>query len=105
MNKMNNSGEVLKMNRVIAGDYKGKGVLCPLLGKPQITLPMFKTLEISRETVESYEVQNEVSQMWKNANRFFTKDKYRIAINFKDGKRSLLEVDERIFGIITKELF
>lgn len=93
------------MNRIIAGDYKGKGVLCPLFGKPGITLPMFRTLEISKDTVESYEVQNEVSQMWKNANRVFTKDRYRIAINFKDGKRSLLEVDERTFRIITKELF
>lgn len=93
------------MNRVIAGDYKGKGVLCPLLGTPRITLPMFRTLEINKDTVESYEVQNEVSQMWKNANRVFSKDRYRIAINFKDGKRSLLEVDERIFRIITKELF
>lgn len=105
MNTINNAGEVFKVNNVIAGDYKGKGVLCPLLGNPKITLSMLKTLEISRETVESYEVQNEVSQMWKNANRFFAKDKYRIAINFKDGKRSLLEVDERIFRIITKELF
>lgn len=93
------------MNRVIAGDYKGKGVLCPLLGKPRITLPMLRTLEINKGTVESYEVQNEISQMWKNANRVFTKDRYRIAINFKDGKRSLLEVDERLFRIITKELF
>ena len=93
------------MYLIIAGDYKGKGVLCPLFGKPGITLPMFRTLEISKDTVESYEVQNEVSQMWKNANRVFTKDRYRIAINFKDGKRSLLEVDERTFRIITKELF
>lgn len=93
------------MNRVIAGDYKGQGILCPLLGKPKITLPMLKTVGISKDTVESYEVQNEVSQMWKNMNRAFTKDRYRIAINFKDGKRSLLEVDERIFRIITKELF
>lgn len=93
------------MNRVIAGDYKWHGVSCPLLGKPKITLPMLKTLEISKKTVESYEVQNEVSQMRKNMNRFFTKDHYRIAINFKDGKRSLLEVDERLFRIITKELF
>ena len=45
------------MNRIIAGDYKGKGVLCPLFGKPGITLPMFRTLEISKDTVESYEVQ------------------------------------------------
>ena len=70
------------MNRIIAGDYKGKGVLCPLFGKPGITLPMFRTLEISKDTVVSYVVQYEVRQMFKNANRVLKKDRFMIAINF-----------------------
>lgn len=74
------------MNRVIAGDYKWQGVLCPLLGKPKITLPMLKTLEISKKTVESYEVQNEVSQMWKNMNRFLQKTTTGLQLTLRTGK-------------------
>lgn len=113
------------MNKVIAGDYKGKGILCPLGGVPQITLPMFKKIKIIKENVESYEVQNTDSK--KSASSAIgraaigaallgpvgivagvsakNKNSYQIAISFTDGKRSLIEVDQRIYKEIMKQLF
>lgn len=85
------------MNKVIAGDYKLHSVLCPLGGVPRITLPGFKVLLINKDTVESYETINEVHQAGRGKNQ--------ISIQFKDGKKSLLEVDDRIFRKITIALF
>lgn len=85
------------MNKVIAGDYKGQGVLCPLWSKPRITLPFFKIAIIDKTNVDSYEVVDRDGSTKRGV--------HRVAIQFKDGKRSLLEVDDRIFKAITVELF
>lgn len=112
------------MNRVIAGDYKGQGVMSSL-GKVTITLPMFKTVKINKETVEEYEVINESSKKSASSaigraavGAFFlgpvgvaaglsakSKGTHQVAILFKDGKKSLLEVDDKIFRAITVSLF
>ena len=112
------------MNRVVAGDYKGQGVMVSM-GTPIITLPMFKTVKINRETVSEYEVLTESSRksaasaMGKAAvGAFFlgsvgiaaglsakSKGTYQIAIQFRDGKRSLLEVDDKIYKAIIRRLF
>lgn len=112
------------MNRVIAGDYKGQGMM-RMGNSVQITLPMFKMVKLNRSTVAEYEVLNETmrtsssSAMGRAAlGSFFLgpagaaaalgakqKGTYWIAIQFKDGKRSLLEVDDKYFRAITVALF
>ena len=114
---------------VIAGDYKGTLVsstasLLKMERKIQIG-PAIKPQRINRETVESYEVLNEISQVSSvsAAGRaalgsvFFgpagmaaglgarKKGTYWVAIQFKNGKRSLLEVNERLLRDITIALF
>ena len=112
------------MNRVVAGDYKGQGVMSSF-GSPVITLPWLKTLKIDKETVEEHEVITEESRKSATSavGRAFvgslflgpvglaaglsakSKGTYQIAIQFKDGKRSLLEVDGKIYKAIVQKLF
>lgn len=112
------------MNKVIAGDYKGQGIMRTANGIC-ITLPMFKTLSIRKDTVDSYEVLDKSTQTSSfdavrrasNWSFFFgkagyaaalgakTKGTYRIAVRFKDGKKSLLELDEKTFYALSMELF
>lgn len=112
------------MNKVVAGDYKGKGVSagfkCPV-----ITLPMFKTIKLNADTVSIYEVLNQDSRMSSSsavgraivgsailgpigmvaAMGAKNKESYMIALQFKDGKKSLLEVDNTIYKALIKSLF
>lgn len=112
------------MNTVIAGDYKGQGVL-KAFGGVCITLPMFKTLKICKETVKDYEIIDKNTQISsfdavRRANNWSflmgnagyaaalgakSKRTFLIAIEFKDGKKSLLEVNDQIFRAITIALF
>ena len=112
------------MNRVIAGDYKRQGIMKVRNGVC-ITLPMFKSIKIAKETVAEYEVINTTvsvsssSAMTRAAvGSFFfgpaglaaglgakRNGAYWIAVQFKDGKRSLLEVDDKLFRAITISLF
>lgn len=113
------------MNKVIAGDYKGKSVTCPLLSKPRIIAAGLKVILIDKDTVEQYEVAGEQSQIDSGSafNRAVVgtalfgpmgfmagatakrKGIHQIAILFKDGKRSLIEVDDRIYRQIMISLF
>lgn len=110
-------------NTVVAGDYKGRPV--QNYGKLYISLSFSKTLDISKQTVEEYEVldgsekTSGTSAVGRAAvGAFFLgpiglaaglsakkKGTYNIAIQFKDGKKSLLEVDEKIYKAIMQVLF
>lgn len=112
------------MNKVIAGDYAGQGVMRSWKAV-QITLPMFKMVKINKDNVAQYEVLNEAIQTSTASavgratlGSFFLgpagaaaalgakrKGVYWVAIQFKDGKRSLLEVDDKLFRAITIALF
>lgn len=112
------------MNTVIAGDRKGNSVIFSPRGEPQIGT-FFKVLKISKKTVEACEVLNETIQTSTASavgratlGSFFLgpagaaaalgakrKGVYWVAIQFKDGKRSLLEVDDKLFRAITIALF
>lgn len=111
-------------NAVVNGDYKGK-VVAQGGGKAFISLGLFKSIDLNSSTIESYEVLDEQHQ--KSAASAVgraalggallgpvgllagvaakTKGAYYVAIQFKDGKRSLLEVDDKIYKAIVKELF
>lgn len=112
------------MNKVIAGDYAGQGIM-KNWKTVQITLPMFKMVKITKENVANYEVLDKTMRTSSSsalgratlASCFLgaagvaaamgakQKGTYWIAIEFKDGKRSLLEVDDKLFRAITISLF
>lgn len=114
-------------NKVIAGDYEKKEVSCSG-GKAVINLggwPVHKKIQLDKTTVESYEVVDESSS--KSAasavgraavGAFFlgpvglaaalsakSKGSHIIAIQFKDGKKSLIEVDDKIYKTIMTKVF
>ena len=106
-------------NRVIAGDYNGASVVA-VLGSV-----MVGGISVEKWTVEAYEVITEEHR--KSAASGIArglvggailgpvgllagltaknKDTYNIAIVWKDGKKSLVEVDDKIYKAIVKKLF
>lgn len=111
-------------NKVIAGDYEGKHVDASL-GMPSIIIGIFDQLMIDKSTVDSYEVVGEsqkksaASAVGRAAVGAFilgpigiaaavsakSKGIYTIALQFRNGKRSLLEVDDKIYKAILKKVF
>ncbi|MEK5171837.1 hypothetical protein NST63_01085 [Heyndrickxia sp. FSL W8-0496] len=112
-------------NKVIAGDYQGKNVLQSLGMTVSIATSLFKTLDLTKENVEEYEVITEESRKsatsavgrafvggvilgpvgWLAGLSAKSKGIHTIAIQFKDGKKSLIEVDDKIYSTLIKVLF
>lgn len=111
-------------NKVIAGDFEGKQV-GQSLGSPYIIISLGKTYDINRSTVETYDLitdehrKSAVSGVARGAVGGFllgpvgllagvsakSKGIYQIAILFRNGKRSLVEVDDKIYKAIIKSCF
>lgn len=114
-------------NQVIAGDYIGKAVTV-MGGAPQIVLSRDWTenRQLDRVDVERYEVVTEeqsksaasgvarglvggalLGPVGMLAGGLSAKNKgvYTLAVQFKDGKRSLIEVDEKVYKAIVKSCF
>ena len=111
-------------NKVIAGDYKGKSV-SKTFGTVYIQKTMLDTLEINKETVDGYELitdkqqKSAVSGVARGAVGAAllgpvgmlaglsakSKGKYTVAIQFKTGENSLLEVDDKLYNAIVKNCF
>ena len=117
-----------KKNIVIAGDYEKKKVVLKstLSGrKAVIRSGYIRVVSLDKKRVESYEVMDEssrksaVSAVGRAAvGSFFlgapglaaalsakNKRTHVVAIQFKDGKRSLLEVDDKIYRAIMTKVF
>lgn len=113
-------------NAVIAGDYTGKGLYNSFgiltIGAKGSNL----SIRINKETVESYELITDehrksaasgvarglvggalLGPVGMLAGGLSAKNKgiYQIAIQFKDGKKSLIEVDDKIYKSIIKNCF
>lgn len=112
-------------NKVIAGDYIGN-IMGQALGQPYIVTGFAKSIQLNNSTVESYElITDEHRKSAKSgvarglvggallgpvgllAGGLSAKSKgiYQVAIQFKDGKRSLVEVDDKIYNAIIKSCF
>lgn len=111
-------------NKVISGDYKNF-IICNSFGKISLAMGFKPGIEVSRNTVENYEVMDSTTK--KSAASavgrgllgamlvgpvgalagLSAKEKgiHIIAIEFSDGKRSLLEVDEKIYKVLISALF
>ena len=111
-------------NKVIGGDYIGSAV-SSTLGMPYIQASFFKTVDLEPKTVSSYELVTDehrksaasgaarglvggalLGPVGLLAGGISAKSKgiYQVVIQFKDGKSSLLEVDDKIYKAITTKL-
>jgi hypothetical protein len=113
-------------NAVIAGDYQGKGIGL-VLGSPNIIMGMNpnNNILLDKFSIDTYDVITEdirksaASGVIRGAvgtallgpvgllAGLSAKNKgvYTIAVRFKDGKNSLMEVDEKIYKAIVKMCF
>lgn len=110
-------------NKVIAGDYENKKVQ-ESFGKLKITSLTDERI-IDKTTVESYELITD--EMRKSGTSAIlrgglgslvlgpvgllagltakNKGTYQVAILFRDGKRSLIEIDEKLYKLLVKKCF
>lgn len=112
-------------NKVIAGDYEGLAVARTMSGA-YIMLSFSKLYYLNQDSVENYELITDehrksatsgiarglvggalLGPVGMLAGGLSAKSKgiYQIAIQFKDGKKSLIEVDDKIYKSIIKECF
>lgn len=112
-------------NKVIAGDYLNCVVGCSF-GQVYFVVGFAKNYYLNKENVESYELITDEHRKSASsgvarglvggallgpvgllAGGLSAKSKgiYQIAILFKDGKRSLIEVDDKIYKALIKVLF
>lgn len=111
-------------NKVIAGDYEGKMII-QTFGQLSIN-SVFKTyVDLNKKTIKEYEIINEKSQksIVSAVGRGFvgslvlgpagllaglsakSKSTHLMAVQFNDGKKSLLEIDDKIYDKLIKILF
>lgn len=110
-------------NKVIAGDFNGKKVNL-MLGSLMIT-GGFRSVIIDKNTVEEYEVVDEEKR--KSAASAVgrglvgsliigpagllaglsakVKGVHVVALQFKDDKKSLIEIDDKLYKVLMKKLF
>jgi len=112
-------------NKVIAGDYNGKNIRSAF-GKAKISTNFINSLSLDKNSVASYEVitDDHRKSMASGISRGIagnlllgpvgmiagtlsakSKSVYMVAVLFKSGKNSLLEVDEKIYKQIVKHCF
>lgn len=112
-------------NKVIAGDYLGNGIILAM-GKPSLVVGFGKNYYLTKDVVESYELITDEHRKSASsgvarglvggalfgpvgllAGGLSAKNKgtYQIALQFKDGKKSLIEVDDKIYKALIKSLF
>ena len=96
-------------NMVIAGNYAGKLVRVSVgpMGVPSISLNIFKDeyVLIDKYSVESFNVVNKEEETSAVSGIARSAIGGALAINFKDGKRSLIEVNEKIYKDIVEACF
>lgn len=85
-------------NRVISGEYAGSLVVGGGVANAAISLGLIKKLNLNSLTVESYEVLGGTAGA-------LSKNGYQVKIVFKDGKKSLLEIDEKLYKAIVQACF
>jgi len=111
-------------NKVIAGDYEGK-LVSAVLGVVTISTGFFSNIQLNKETVEEYEVMDEsskksaVSAVGRGLVGGFllgpvgllaglsakSKGVHIVAVQFKDGKKSLIEMDDKVYKTFMKNCF
>lgn len=81
-------------NKVIAGDYQNKAVI-GARGAVSIITGFGKVLNLNTTTVESYEHKSEDHK----------KGTHIVSVEFKDGKKSLMEIDGNVYKALIQAMF
>ena len=115
-------------NKVIAGDYEGKTVMPPGWGikHPSISASFTKTIALNKKEVASYELVTDehrksaasgvarglvggalLGPVGLLAGAMSAKNRsiYLVTVQFKDGRKSLLEIDDDIYKALVKSCF
>ena len=91
-------------NRVIAGDYKGHSVVSSVLGTEIVTeshiFAHSKTIRLDKTTVKQYEILNQANVGFLGRDVIYT-----VSVEFKDGKKSLLEIDREGYSNFMKYMY
>ena len=90
----------IRLNMVIDGEYKGKLLGCFADRGIYIVTGLFKTLYLNKDNVEKYELVDEQ----KYGVGTDGQGVYAVLINFKDGKKSLIEIDGEYFSTLKRSL-
>lgn len=111
-------------NKVVAGDYEGRQVM-QTFGIVSISTSGFKTLDLDKTTVAEYEILDEESRKsatsavgrafvggvilgpvgWLAGLSAKSKSSHVVAVEFKDGKKSLIEMDKKVYSAFIKKMF
>ncbi|MEK4247572.1 hypothetical protein MKZ20_20040 [Psychrobacillus sp. FSL K6-2684] len=111
-------------NKVVAGDYIGKNITSAF-GVVMLQTSLFKTFALDKTTVKEYEVITEESRKsaasavgrafvggvilgpvgWLAGLSAKNKGTHTIALEFMDEKKSLIEVDDKVYSTLIKVLF
>ena len=111
-------------NKVIAGDYEGK-LITQAFGIVTLSTSFTKGIQIDKTTVEEYEIIDESSKKsavsavgrafvggvilgpvgWFAGLSAKSKGVHTLAIQFKDGNKSLIEINDKIYSALIKKLF
>lgn len=114
----------MALNGVIAGDYKHKKVGSNIYNLT-INLGFRKKVPISKETIEAYEIVDEENRIKATSAigrgmigslalgpvgllaglSAKKKTDYLIALKFKDGKESLIEINKIFYDMLVRTLF
>jgi len=115
----------LARNKVIKGDYAGCSVGSSF-GIPYISTSFTKSINLTKENIASYEIFDETKSksaasiagrgliggfllgpagMLAGALSAKAKGSYLVALQFKDGAKCLLDIDEKIYKAIAKQMF
>ncbi len=113
------------MNKVIAGNYEGKGISCAG-GQVAIAVSIFQNVKLNSSTVDAYELITDehrksaasgigrgivggvlLGPVGMIGGALLAKNKgiYQVAIQFKDGSKSLIEIDDKVYKVLVKALF
>lgn len=85
-------------NIVANGDYAGSLVVGGGMANAAISLGLLKKLPLNSTTVESYEVLGGTAGA-------LMKDTYQVKVIFRDGKKSLLNIDASRYKAIVQACF
>lgn len=79
-------------NKVIAGDYAGANVTL-VNGQVSLAISLGHMIILNKKMVASHAMESEV------------KNDHKVAITFTDGKKSLLELDDKMCKALLAQLF
>ena len=79
-------------NKVIAGDYTGANIAMAA-GQVVLNISLGNMIILNKKMVASHAVESE------------TKGAHTVSVTFADGKKSLLELDDRMCKALLEQLF